>query len=141
MDRNIDTARLYLDIRSAFGLFGAGFGAAVADFLSREDGAGGRRILGETISHTGYMIMILQIFVSRFIEKLRPLPSFMTGLLVSAVGFGILGLAHSSGASLVFLGIFFFAVGEMISSPRIQEYITWIAPKEKAGLHQEGSGK
>jgi dipeptide/tripeptide permease len=23
----------------------------------------------------------------------------------------------------------------MISSPRIQEYITWIAPKEKAGLY------
>jgi dipeptide/tripeptide permease len=37
--------------------------------------------------------------------------------------------------SLVFLGIFLFAVGEMITSPRIQEYITWIAPKEKAGLY------
>ena len=24
---------------------------------------------------------------------------------------------------------------EMVSSPRIQEYITWIAPKEKAGLY------
>ena len=135
VDRNVDTARLYLDIRSAFGLLGAGFGTAVADFFSRDDGSGGRRILGETISHTGYIIMILQVFVSRFIEKFRPLPSFMTGLLVSAVGFGILGLAHASGASLVFLGIFFFAVGEMISSPRIQEYITWIAPKEKAGLY------
>jgi dipeptide/tripeptide permease len=28
-----------------------------------------------------------------------------------------------------------FAIGEMICSPRIQEYITWIAPKEKAGLY------
>jgi dipeptide/tripeptide permease len=26
-------------------------------------------------------------------------------------------------------------MGEMIASPRIQEYITWIAPKEKAGLY------
>jgi dipeptide/tripeptide permease len=26
-------------------------------------------------------------------------------------------------------------VGEMMGSPRIQEYITWIAPKEKAGLY------
>ena len=40
-----------------------------------------------------------------------------------------------SAAPLVFLGIFLFAVGEMIASPRIQEYITWIAPKEKAGLY------
>ena len=37
--------------------------------------------------------------------------------------------------SFCFLGIFFFAIGEMISSPRIQEYITWLAPKEKAGLY------
>jgi len=34
-----------------------------------------------------------------------------------------------------FLGIFLFAVGEMVASPRIQEYITWIARKEKAGLY------
>jgi len=33
------------------------------------------------------------------------------------------------------LGITIFAVGEMVSSPRIQEYITWIAPKEKAGQY------
>jgi dipeptide/tripeptide permease len=37
--------------------------------------------------------------------------------------------------SLVFLGIFLFAIGEMCTSPRIQEYITWLAPKEKAGLY------
>ena len=34
-----------------------------------------------------------------------------------------------------FPGIVLVAFGEMISSPRIQEYITWIAPKEKAGLY------
>ena len=33
------------------------------------------------------------------------------------------------------LGIFLFAVGEMACAPRIQEYITWLAPKEKAGLY------
>jgi dipeptide/tripeptide permease len=40
-----------------------------------------------------------------------------------------------SAASLIFVGIFLFAIGEMMASPRIQEYITWIAPKEKAGLY------
>jgi len=44
-------------------------------------------------------------------------------------------LAKISAPALVFLGIFLFAIGEMVSSPRIQEYITWIAPKEKAGLY------
>ena len=37
--------------------------------------------------------------------------------------------------AIIFLGIMVFAVGEMASSPRIQEYITWIAPKEKAGMY------
>jgi dipeptide/tripeptide permease len=52
-----------------------------------------------------------------------------------AAGFVVLGLAHVVTPTLVFLGIALFAVGEMISSPRMQEYITYIAPKEKAGLY------
>jgi dipeptide/tripeptide permease len=61
--------------------------------------------------------------------------SFNIGLAFLAVGFAIIGYAIIAPAALVFLGIFFVATGEMISSPRIQEYITWIAPKEKAGLY------
>ena len=51
------------------------------------------------------------------------------------IGFIVIGLARISFPAFVFLGIFLFAVGEMMASPRIQEYITWIAPKEKAGLY------
>jgi len=127
VDSSIDTARLYLNIRS---VFGKGF----ANFLSH-DVEGTRRILGETISHTGYIIMIFQVLVSRIIERFKALPTVLAGLFVSALGFSILGYARISAASFIFLGIFLFAVGEMISSPRIQEYITWIAPKEKAGLY------
>jgi dipeptide/tripeptide permease len=128
IDRNVDTASLYVALKS---LFGTGF----ANFLSHEGEDGVRRVLGETISHTGYIIMIFQIFVSRIFEKLPAIPSFLFGLAVSAAGFVVLGMANVSAASLAFLGIFLFAIGEMVSSPRIQEYITWIAPKEKAGLY------
>ena len=79
--------------------------------------------------------MLLQVFVSGYLAKKKALPSFMVGLGVAALGFVVLGYAAVSTAVLVFLGIFLFAVGEMIASPRIQEYITWIAPKEKAGLY------
>jgi dipeptide/tripeptide permease len=79
--------------------------------------------------------MIVQVFVSKSFERFPALPSFLVGLFLSALGFVALGYAFESAAGLVFLGIFLFAVGEMISSPRIQEYITWIAPKEKAGLY------
>lgn len=128
VDSNLDTARLYQDVRV---VCGQGF----ANFFSQEGQDGIRRILGETISHTGYIIMLLQLVVSRVFERMRAMPSFMIGLVVAAAGLAIIGAACTHGASLVFLGIFFFAVGEMITSPRIQEYITWIAPKEKAGLY------
>ncbi|OGD20349.1 MAG: hypothetical protein A2W03_16530 [Candidatus Aminicenantes bacterium RBG_16_63_16] len=128
VDRSLDTAKLYLDIK---GVLGTG----IADFLSRADETGTRRILGETISHSGYLIMILQFFVSRTFERFKAIPSFLFGLTVGAAGFAVLGYARIGAAAWVFLGIFLFALGEMISSPRIQEYITWIAPKEKAGLY------
>jgi dipeptide/tripeptide permease len=128
VDQDVDTAALYTALAS---VFGPGF----AGFLSHAGGDGVRRVMGETISHTGYIIMVLQVFVSGFLEKRRALPSFMSGLAVAAAGLFVLGYARVSVATLVFLGIFLFAVGEMIASPRIQEYITWIAPKEKAGLY------
>jgi len=128
VDRNLDTARLYLDLKS---VFGTGF----ANLFSHPDEEGVRRILGEMISHTGYIIMILQVPVSRMFERFRTIPSFIFGLCVAGVGLSIIGYANVSAAAFVFLGIFLFATGEMISSPRIQEYICWIAPKEKAGLY------
>jgi dipeptide/tripeptide permease len=127
VDSNIDTAQLYLNIKS---VFGKGF----ADFLSH-DVEGKRQILGETIAHTGYIIMIFQVLVSRIIERFKALPTVLFGLFVAASGFSVIGYARISAAAFVFLGIFLFALGEMIASPRIQEYITWIAPKEKAGLY------
>ena len=128
VDTNLDTARLYLSIKRALG-------TAIANFLSRSDEEGVRRIIGETIAHTGYIIMIFQVFVSRIAEKFKALPTFSAGLLIAALGFVVIGFAGIISPALVFLGIFLFAFGEMASSPRIQEYITWIAPKEKAGLY------
>jgi proton-dependent oligopeptide transporter, POT family len=128
VDSDVDTAALH---GALAGLFGTGF----AGFLSHAGEDGVRRVLGEAISHTGYIIMLLQVFISGYLEKKKALPSFMVGLAVAAAGFVVLGYARVSVAPLVFLGIFLFAVGEMVASPRIQEYITWIAPKEKAGLY------
>jgi len=128
VDRDLDTAALYAALASVFG-------TGVAGFVSHPGEDGVRRVLGEAISHTGYIIMVLQVFVSGYLEKKKALPSFMVGLAVAALGFLVLGYARGSVAPLVFLGTSLFAVGEMVASPRIQEYITWIAPKEKAGLY------
>lgn len=127
VDENLDTAALYMNLKSVFG-------SAFANFFSRDDN-GTRRLLGETISHTGYIIMIFQVLVSKVAEKRSAIPTFLFGLFVAALGLFFIGYAKISFSAWVFFGIFLFAIGEMISSPRIQEYITWIAPKEKAGLY------
>ena len=128
VDGNIDTARLYESMAAVLG-------TGIAGFFSQVDENGTRRILGETISHTGWIIMVLQVFVSSVSERFRAMPVFLVGLLLIAVGFVVIGFANISAPAIIFLGIMIFAVGEMASSPRIQEYITWIAPKEKAGMY------
>ena len=128
IDSSLDTISLYNDLK---GIFGETF----LSIFSKTDEHGVSRILGETISHTGYIIFIFQVFISRISEKFNAIPTFLSGLVIISLGFFVLGFANVGSVSLVFLGILFFAIGEMVSSPRIQEYITWIAPKEKAGLY------
>jgi dipeptide/tripeptide permease len=127
IDDYMNTAELYNSVKSILG-------EGIAGIISRqEDGVW--KINAEAISHTGYIIIIFQLLISRIFEKRAAIPSFLFGLIVAALGFVMLGVSVTGSNSWVFLGIFLFAVGEMISSPRIQEYIMWIAPKEKAGLY------
>jgi MFS family permease len=123
----MDTAALYQSVQSVVG-------SGITNIVSSQE-AGVWRINAEAISHTGYIIIIFQLLISRIFEKRAAISSFLIGLIIAAVGFVLLGMSVTSANTLVFAGIFLFAIGEMISSPRIQEYIMWIAPKEKAGLY------
>ncbi|MBN1597395.1 MAG: MFS transporter [Bacteroidales bacterium] len=127
VDKHIDTISLYNGIEKIFGSW-------FAQLLSRQENDIWR-INGEAIAHTGWIILLLQVVISRTFEKRAAIPSFLFGLLVAAIGFGIIGISLHTVPVIVIIGIVVFAVGEMITSPRIQEYITWIAPKEKAGLY------
>ncbi len=127
IDDYMNTAELYNSVKSVLG-------EGVAGLISRqEDGIW--KINAEAISHTGYIIIIFQLLISRIFEKRAAIPSFLFGLFVASLGFVVLGVSVTGSNNWVFFGVFLFAVGEMISSPRIQEYIMWIAPKEKAGLY------
>lgn len=127
VDTKLDTARLYENMSAVLG-------TSIANFFSHTGEDGKRRILGETIGQTSYFIIVLQLFVSRVAEKYRAIPTFMTGFLLCAAGMFISGMAMAVPA-LIFPGIGLFAIGEMSASPRLQEYVTWIAPREKAGLY------
>jgi dipeptide/tripeptide permease len=127
VDKYLDGQRLYEIIKSILG-------SRIAGFVSK-DYDGVRRVLGESIANTGWVIIAFQILISWIFERFRPISSFVSGLVVLSIGFCLLAMAALLSPAWLFVGIIFFAFGEMISSPRIQEYITWIAPKEKAGLY------
>jgi dipeptide/tripeptide permease len=124
----MDTAQLYDSVSSVIGEW-------LTRGLIASETDGVWRINAEAISHTGYIIIIFQLLISRIFERRPAIPSFIFGCLVIGAGFLVLAISIYSMYSLAFLGVFLFAVGEMISSPRIQEYVMWIAPKEKAGLY------
>jgi dipeptide/tripeptide permease len=127
IENYVDGHLLYENIKSVAG-------TTIANFLSK-DYDGIRKIMGESIANTGLVIMIFQVIITWVFERIKPITSFIMGLLVLGLGFGFLALAIISHPAWIFLGIFMVAFGEMISSPRLQEYITWLAPKEKAGLY------
>lgn len=127
IEDHLNTASLYQAVKGVLGV-------TLTGVISHQKN-GVWMINPEAISHTGYIIIIFQVVVSRIFEKRPAIPSFLFGLSVAAAGFIVLGFSAIRSATLVFLGVFLFAVGEMTSSPRIQEYIMWIAPKEKAGLY------
>lgn len=128
IDQSLDTAKLYIVLNSIFPEW-------FTNIFSRVDEHGVRRILGESIGNTGLYIIIFQLVVSKISQSRKAMPTFITGLLISGIGFLVIGASLVYNPAWIFAGMFLFAIGEMTSSPRIQEYITWIAPKEKAGLY------
>lgn len=127
IDKYIDTARLYQSLKNTFG---GGF----ASLFARQE-KGTWKVIGETIASPGYFIIIFQLLVSWASGKLRAMPAIIVGLAIASTGFFCFAQSYLGISALVFLGVFLYGVGEMATAPRIQEYITWIAPKEKAGLY------
>ncbi len=78
-------------------------------------------------------IIIFQVFMSNRLKNIHPVKSMIFGISIIAVGFFI--FSYSTLGTLLVAGIVILAFGEMASSPRIQEYISRIAPKDKVALY------
>lgn len=78
-------------------------------------------------------IVVFQVLVSFLIGFFPPLSVMVVGIIVSAVGIGM--SAWLSTGWLVTLAITIFAFGEMIASPKSQEYVGRIAPQQKVAMY------
>jgi len=98
------------------------------------------------------MIVAFQLLITRLVKRFSPVKSIMLGAIVVTVGMfmnalpallaadpmkkiSISGLALPIAGLFMLISIASMAVGEMMASPRIYEYIGAIAPKGQEGLY------
>lgn len=81
-----------------------------------------------------FMIIILQVFVSYFVIKMRHLHAIIRGAIIATIGVGLTFYTHNPWFTII--GTMIFAVGEMMSSPTLSSFIAIITPKGKEALYQ-----
>lgn len=82
------------------------------------------------------MIVFFQILISHLIKNYKVLPTLIAGTLLVSLGLWLGSLAHGLilGGGLIATSIIVFATGEMIASPKSQEYVASFAPKDQVAL-------
>lgn len=102
----------------------------LAESIGTQDG----NILPEKfILIDAFFIIILQVSISAFMMRYKAINTMIAGFLVNAIGLA-LALITRNGWILV-MAIFIFSIGEMCFSPKILEYISNLAPRDKAALY------
>lgn len=79
------------------------------------------------------LIVIAVVFVSYLVSRMRRVHSIVLGITISSVGLILAGFTTLGYFTLI--GILVFSVGEMLSSPKMNEYLGVIAPEGKKGLY------
>lgn len=85
------------------------------------------------INSNAGLIVVLVIFVSWLVSKMRRVHSIMLGIFISSVG--LIAAGYTTSGYLCILGIFCFSIGEMLASPKMLEYLGVIAPEGEKGLY------
>jgi len=81
-------------------------------------------------------IILLQIFVSLLCQKFKSIYVLIAGLIIIAAAFVFLiGSQNNMVGWVITIVILLIALGEMLTSPKSQEYVASIAPKEQAALY------
>ena len=85
------------------------------------------------INFNSGLIVVCVMFVSYLVAKMRRLSSIVIGMVISSIGLVLAGFTMAG--ALCILGILCFSVGEMLSSPKMNEYLGVIAPEGQKALY------
>lgn len=78
-------------------------------------------------------IIVLQLFVSKFVERFKAFPTIIAGLVFATIGMAVLSISHSIWVLLI--GIITFSFGEMVAHPKYISYLGTIAPEDKKATY------
>ena len=79
------------------------------------------------------LIILFVVWISWLAKRMRRVHSIFWGITIASFGLVLAGFTMSGWLCL--LGIIVFAVGEMLSSPKMQEYLGVIAPEGQKALY------
>jgi len=85
------------------------------------------------INANSFLIILCVVWVSHLVAKMRRVRSIFYGIAIASVGLLAAGFTMSGIACI--LGILCFSVGEMLSSPKMNDYLGVIAPEGEKGLY------
>lgn len=82
-------------------------------------------------------IIIFQVLLSHWLQRFNAIAVISAGTIILAFSNLLGGIAHLSVMSgfLVVAGVLVFALGEMIASPKSQEYVAALAPPQKEAVY------
>ncbi len=104
------------------------------DFMLARDVGRGPQVAQEWIINFNPSLIVLFVVPLSYLvnQYMRRLSSIFLGILVASVGIVVAGSSQSIYMTLI--GIAAFSVGEMLCSPKMNEYLGVIAPKDKKAL-------
>jgi len=88
---------------------------------------------GALLSLNAVIVVLLQFWVARRLEKYKPMLMMAAGSLLYAIGFAMYGVV--SGIALFALAMIIITIGEMIVSPFQQSVVASFAPEDMRGRY------
>jgi POT family proton-dependent oligopeptide transporter len=97
-----------------------------------------RQINPEYIVNTSFgLIIAFQLLISTAVNKRDLFGVMKVGMLILAGAMLLFGMAHQAaiGGTILMLAITVFAVAEMLTSPKSQEYVAALAPRDQTAMY------
>jgi len=119
----------WVDLRQAGHFLSAALGTAANGFLTADGGAKPEIL----INIDSFVILLFVLPLSWLFGRYKMMTSLVLGMAIALAGFVMSGI--TTVGLLAAAGIFVFAIGEIICSPKFSEYIGMTAPPHRKALY------